>query len=261
MHALRVSLMILVGIAASPNLTLAQSCNSTDRAVLLILDASGSMNAKLPNGETRIAVAQRAVKGVASFIPDEAQLSLRLYGAQSPKAEKNCEDTNLAVSFGPAGASGDAIAATVDAAVAQGYTPIAFTLEQAANDFPADAKERVIVLVSDGKETCEGDPVVAAKALAAKGITVHTVGFIVDTAARGQPQHGGELCTEQARTQNPQRHVGVGSWNGLNGLPWLQGAEESLQLQHILQETIGCHRVNAQSVHRLAIGAGRSTQS
>jgi hypothetical protein len=44
------------------------------------------------------------------------------------------------------------------------------------------------VLVSDGKETCQGDPVVAAKALAAKDITVHTVGFIVDTAARGQLQ-------------------------------------------------------------------------
>jgi hypothetical protein len=76
----------------------------------------------------------------------------------------------------------------VDGAKAQGYTPIAYSLGQAANDFPADAKERVIVLVSDGKETCEGDPVVAAKVLAAKGITVHTVGFIVDTAARGQLQ-------------------------------------------------------------------------
>ena len=40
------------------------------------------------------------------------------------------------------------------------------------------------MLVSDGKETCQGDPLVAAKALAAKGITVHTVGFVVDTAAR-----------------------------------------------------------------------------
>src|SRR4030095_11044075 len=50
------------------------------------------------------------------------------------------------------------------------------------------AKEGVIVLVSDGKETCQGDPVIAARALAAKGITVHTVGFVVDTAARGQLQ-------------------------------------------------------------------------
>ena len=166
----------------------AQTCNTADRSVLLIMDASGSMNAKLPNGETRIAVAQRAVKGVASFIPAEAQLSLRLYGAQSPRAEKNCQDTNLAVPFGPASSSGAAITATVDAALAQGYTPIAFSLEQAANDFAADAKERVIVLVSDGKETCDGDPLVAAKALAGKGITVHAVGFIVDTAARGQLQ-------------------------------------------------------------------------
>jgi hypothetical protein len=180
----------LVALVASllPAAALAQSCNTADRSVLLILDASGSMNAKLPNGETRIAVAQRAIKGVAGFIPAEAQLSLRMYGAQSPSSRKNCQDTHLAVPFGAASAAGGPITAAVDGAKAQGYTPIAYSLGQAANDFPADAKERVIVLVSDGKETCQGDPVVAAKALAAKGITVHTVGFVVDTAARGQLQ-------------------------------------------------------------------------
>ena len=180
----------LVALAAGllPAAALAQSCNTADRSVLLILDASGSMNAKLPNGETRIAVAQRAIKGVAGFIPAQAQLSLRMYGAQSAASQKNCQDTHLAVPFGPASASGGAITTTVDGAKAQGYTPIAYSLGQAANDFPADAKERVIVLVSDGKETCQGDPLVAAKALAAKGITVHTVGFVVDTAARGQLQ-------------------------------------------------------------------------
>jgi hypothetical protein len=171
-----------------PAVALAQSCNTADRSVLLILDASGSMNARLPNGEARIAVAQRAIKGVAGFIPAQAQLSLRMYGAQSAARQKNCQDTHLAVPFGAASAAGAAITANVDGAKAQGYTPIAYSLGQAANDFPADAKERVIVLVSDGKETCQGDPVVAAKALAAKGITVHTVGFVVDTAARGQLQ-------------------------------------------------------------------------
>jgi len=179
-----------VALAAGmlPAAALAQSCNTADRSVLLILDASGSMNARLPNGETRIAVAQRAIKGVAGFVPAQAQLSLRMYGAQSPASQKNCQDTNLAVPFGPASANGGPITAAADAAKAQGYTPIAYSLGQAANDFPAAAKERVIVLVSDGKETCQGDPVVAAKALTAKGITVHTVGFVVDTAARGQLQ-------------------------------------------------------------------------
>ena len=182
------SSFVAVAVSLLAGAAQAQTCNTADRSVLLILDASGSMNAKLPNGETRIAVAQRAIKGVAGFVPPQAQLSLRMYGAQSPSSRKNCQDTHLAVPFGPAAASSASITAAVDSAKAQGYTPIAYSLEQAANDFPADAKERVIVMVSDGKETCRGDPVVAARAFAGKGITIHTVGFIVDTAARGQLQ-------------------------------------------------------------------------
>jgi von Willebrand factor type A domain len=178
--------VLAAALLSSP--CLAQTCNTVGRTIELILDASGSMNARLPNGETRIAVARRAVKGVASLVPAQAQLALRMYGAQSPSRQKNCRDTHQAVPFGAASAAGGPITAAVDGAKAQGYTPIAISLEQAANDFPPDAKERVIVLVSDGKETCKGDPVVAAKALAAKGITVHTVGFVVDTAARGQLQ-------------------------------------------------------------------------
>jgi hypothetical protein len=168
--------------------SVAQTCNTADRSVLLILDASGSMNARLPNGESRIDVARRAVKGVATQLPAKAQVSLRIYGAQSPPREKNCQDTRVAVPFANADANGAAITAFIDGSKAQGYTPIALSLQQAASDFPAGARERVVVLVSDGKETCQGDPVVAAKALAAAGITVHTVGFIVDTAARGQLQ-------------------------------------------------------------------------
>ena len=58
----------LVGLTARPETAAAQACNSGDRSILLIMDASGSMNAKLPNGETRIAVAQRAVKGAQRLV-------------------------------------------------------------------------------------------------------------------------------------------------------------------------------------------------
>jgi hypothetical protein len=54
--------------------------------------------------------------------------------------------------------------------------------------WPAPLSERVIVLISDGKETCEGDPCAMAKALGAEGFTIHTVGFVVDSAARMQLQ-------------------------------------------------------------------------
>ena len=182
--------IILLSLAIVPlaSAAFAQTCNTANRSILLILDASGSMNARLPNGETRFTVAQRAIKGVASFIPAEAQLSLRLYGAQSPAKAKNCADAHLAVPFDAAGKTAGNIANLVDGTKAQGYTPIALSLDQAAGDFPPQAKERVVVLVSDGKETCKGDPVLAARALAGKGITVHTVGFIVDSAARMQLQ-------------------------------------------------------------------------
>lgn len=188
MHRTSRTVLIILGIAIFLPGAHAQTCNTSDRSILLVLDASGSMNARLPNGETRIAVARRAIKGVASFVPGDAKLSLRLYGAQSPASQKNCQDTHLAVPFAPVSANSGPIGVSVDGARAQGYTPIAYSLTQAASDFPGDAKERVIVLVSDGKETCQGDPVIAARALAAKNVTVHAVGFVVDTAARMQLQ-------------------------------------------------------------------------
>jgi len=165
---------------------ISQTCNNADRSVALILDASGSMHARLPSGESRIAAAQKVVKGVASLVDPNAQLGLRVYGARSPASDKNCEDSHLVVALAPAGKAGPEIQKAVDQVKAQGWTPIAYSLEQAGADFPATAKERAIVLVSDGKETCKGDPVVAARALGAKGVVIHTIGYAVDSAARMQ---------------------------------------------------------------------------
>ena len=108
-----------------PSGSIAQTCNSAARSVLLILDASGSMNARLPNGETRMAVAQHAIKGVAGFVPAQTPLSLRIYGAQSPASRKDCQDTKLVVPFGAASGNGGAIAAAIDGARAHGYTRLA----------------------------------------------------------------------------------------------------------------------------------------
>jgi len=171
----------ILPIAAS-----AQTCNTSDRSVALILDASGSMGAKLATGETRMMAAQKAIKGAAAVVDPKAQVALRVYGAKPVAREKSCQDSHLAVPFGSAQQQVAAIDKAVDEVKPQGWTPLAYSLEQAGNDFPAAARERAIVLVSDGKETCQGDPVVAAKALAAKGITIHTIGFVVDTAARMQ---------------------------------------------------------------------------
>src|SRR5688572_29371639 len=141
--------------ACLPLQALSQTCNNADRSIALILDASGSMHARLPSGESRIAAAQKAVKGVAAAVDPNAQLGLRVYGAKSPAREKNCEDSHVAVPLAAAAKAGPEIQNAVEGVKAQGWTPIAYSLEQAAGDFPAGARERAIVLVSDGKETCK----------------------------------------------------------------------------------------------------------
>lgn len=164
----------------------------TGRSLLVVLDASGSMNAKLPDGAARIDAAKAAVADLISGLPADTRLALRIYGHQSPTSKKDCQDTALVVSFGPAGENGGAVTVAANAAQAQGYTPITYVLQRAAADVgnEAAAASRLIVLVSDGKETCDGDPCAAAGALAAADtkLVVHTIGFGADEATRRQLQ-------------------------------------------------------------------------
>ncbi len=101
-------------------------------------------------------------------------------------------DTQLLTPFKPVGENRPDVIAKTQSLNARGYTPITLVLELAANDLKAEkaASSRVVVLVSDGKETCEGDPCAVAKTLAEAdaSLTVHTIGFAVDVAARYQLQ-------------------------------------------------------------------------
>ncbi len=179
-------LIALTAAFTVPFVSFAHACTPADRAALLILDASASMTAKVPNGETRINVARRAVEGVVHIFPPEAQLALRVYGSQSPDSQHNCKDSQLVVPFAPAGDNKDAIIDAVWLTRAQGLTPIAYALDQARNDFSEDQQDRVIVVVSDGHETCSGNACKVASDLAAEGFVIHTVGFVVDLRAAAQ---------------------------------------------------------------------------
>jgi uncharacterized protein YerC len=159
------------------------------KVVELILDASGSMNANLPEGMTRIEAARQAVSKFVGSLPSETQLSFRVYGHQSPREKHDCNDTQLMIPFGNIEAVRSNVVAAAKQVKAQGYTPITKVITLAASDFPASMMgQRTIVLVSDGKETCEGDPCAAARALrnANVELVIHTIGFGVDDATRFQ---------------------------------------------------------------------------
>ena len=160
------------------------------RSVMLVLDASGSMNAQLPDGQTRIAAAKSAVTNLVSSMDPATRLALTAYGHQSERAEKNCKDVALLSGFDSVETNKADIIAKTEAIVARGYTPITYSLTLAAKDVSAEEGERVIILVSDGQETCEADPCTAAKALAAADakLVIHTIGFGVGAATRTQLQ-------------------------------------------------------------------------
>lgn len=161
------------------------------KSIELILDASNSMNAQLPEGRTRIEAAKAAVDDIVNRLPPDVRISLRAYGHQSPTAKHDCKDTELMVGFSGLAANKSAILAKAHSIKAQGYTPITYVITLAAGDVgKEDARPRIVILVSDGKETCEGDPCAAAKALAAAdaSLVIHTIGFAVDTAAKYQLQ-------------------------------------------------------------------------
>ncbi|MYL82096.1 hypothetical protein GTA51_02950 [Desulfovibrio aerotolerans] len=154
------------------------------------------MAARLPSGERKIEAAKKAVAEVLAALPDADVVALRVYGHQSETARHDCQDAAVLVPFGPASQTRQAAAKALPGLAPRGYTPITFVLGLAAADFSAlPAPSRRIVLVSDGKETCPGDPCALATALAKAdaNLVIHVIGFDVDAAARSQLQ-----CIAQA---------------------------------------------------------------
>ncbi|MEZ5665956.1 MAG: VWA domain-containing protein [Alphaproteobacteria bacterium] len=149
-------------------------------AVEVLLDVSGSMLQRTPDGR-RIAVAQATLARLAGeIVPAGAPFALRLFGQG---AEGSC-DTTLAVPPGPL----DPVAAQAAIAGLQpvdgARTPIAQALALVAEDLAAATPPRLVILVTDGEETCDGDPAAEIARLAEAGIEtrINIVGFAVDDA-------------------------------------------------------------------------------
>ncbi len=138
--------------------------------ILFIFDASNSMNAKWES-ENKIDIASRRLIELVDSLDDiqSLELALRIYGHQYPVPPQVCTDSKLEVKFAPR--NGSKIKAKLNSMKAQGTTPIAYSLQECANDFPAETNVRnIVILITDGIEACDGDPCAVALALQSKGI-------------------------------------------------------------------------------------------
>ena len=141
--------------------------------ILFVFDASNSMNAFWGGNrkiETASHLLSETLKGLHQS--DDLELGLRVYGhgTKHVPGKQDCDDTELVVPFSTY--NNLIIKQTLGRLRAQGTTPIARSLEQAAYDFPDAPGRNVIVLITDGIEACDEDPCAVSRALQAKGIVV-----------------------------------------------------------------------------------------
>jgi len=151
--------------------------------LVVILDASGSMWG--PAGsETKIVAAKQVLSEVLQGISPDVAVGFIAYGH---RRKGDCTDIET---IAPLGSDPAAIASRIQKIVPRGRTPITEAMRQAATLFGAYDRPSTMVLVSDGIETCEGDPCALAKELKAQGVNliIHTVGFGVGGKAARQLQ-------------------------------------------------------------------------
>ncbi|MDA0303648.1 MAG: VWA domain-containing protein [Bacteroidetes bacterium] len=164
---------ILIAGLIAPLLPLAQETLEDDTQILFVFDASNSMNS-FWEGNRKIMVATRLLSESLDElygIPG-LQLGLRVYGHQTKFVQGNqdCDDTELVVPFSTG--NNLVIKRSLARIQARGTTPIARSLERAAEDFPAGNGRKVIVLITDGIEACDEDPCAVSQMLQARGIIV-----------------------------------------------------------------------------------------
>lgn len=156
-------------------------------AVEFILDASGSMLQRL-DGKRRIDIAKDVlVDLVQTDLSTGTLFALRVFGHR----ESGSCRTDLESPLGPL--NPEAAAALIRKIEAKNLakTPLGHSLELVASDLASVSGQRIVVLITDGEETCDGNPAEAIEKLRAGGIDVRVniVGFAIDDADLKQEFH------------------------------------------------------------------------
>ncbi|QTD41473.1 VWA domain-containing protein [Sporosarcina sp. Te-1] len=156
---------------------------------IILLDASSSMLLHA-DGKLKMDTAKRAVKGFAATIGSESDMSLYVYGhaGTQNKADKTLSCGTIDEIYPLSQYNEKEFDQAVDSVVASGWTPLAGAIKQARLDHEQTGEDLTLYIVSDGAETCDGDPVEEARAFAelSEDRHVNVIGFQVDQTAESQ---------------------------------------------------------------------------
>jgi Ca-activated chloride channel family protein len=182
--------------AATPPKAAKTSAGAPAGNLVFILDASGSMWGQV-EGKAKIVIAKEVLTGLIQDLPDDAVVGLVAYGH---RRKGDCNDVEELVPLGPIDKS--KLIKIVQGLGAKGKTPISRSVRMTAERIKHLEDETTIILVSDGKETCDPDPCALVRELKEAGIrfVMHVIGFDVTEEERIQLEcmaeaGGGEYFT------------------------------------------------------------------
>lgn len=152
----------------------------------LVLDASGSMAQQI-DGRSMMDIAKASITKTVEQLPPSANVGLRVYGHKgnnkgSGKAE-SCASSDLIHPITPVDLG------TLNSQLANinptGWTPLGVSIENGAKDFAnyqGENQLNILYVISDGIETCGGDPVASASNLKTLGVKpiLGIIGFNVN---------------------------------------------------------------------------------
>ena len=143
------------------------------KRIALLLDSSGSMAGRVGR-ESKMELARREARALLERLPQGIDATLIAFGHRGDNDEAGRAESCAGVETLVTGAARGDLATRIGQARATGWTPLAAALAHAATAFEdgAAAGEQVVWVVSDGEETCGGDPVAAARALREGGMRV-----------------------------------------------------------------------------------------
>jgi len=161
------------------------SAQAVEKDMLLVFDASGSMSEQF-GGSPRIDVLKSSVSDLLGTLDSSVFVGLRPFAnIKNADQVQACKITSLAQNFTT---ERSIIKTQTSLLQAVGsYTPLAYTLTVSGGDFKV-GNDNVLILLTDGKDTCNGDPVKAAGDLfnSDKKIKIYVIGMGVDGDAKAQ---------------------------------------------------------------------------
>lgn len=178
------------------------------KKAIILLDASSSMLLQ-SDGRVKMDIAKDAVKSFAQTIGQSSEVSLVVYGHKGSESDEDMFESCSAIEeLYPMGKySKQEFQTAVDSFESKGWTPLAGAIQKAAEMSSNYLEGTTIYIVSDGAETCGGDPIQESRDLAAKNSsnTVNIIGFDVDGDTEDQLKAVAEAGNgEYFKADNPE---------------------------------------------------------